>query len=95
MTNEELLRAAEVMRRAANGEHVQWRARHGKGNWEEFNGRRSPVWGWDTDEYRIKPKPREVWVNAEDMQVRNNNPAESMGWSEPWKWRKFREVIDD
>ena len=58
MTPEELKAAAEVMRRASEGEPVEGRHR-GDGDWGACP---EPGWDWFYYEYRIAPqKPREWW----------------------------------
>lgn len=59
MTTEELKAAAEVMRRAAEGEPVEYRNRHADRTWRQTT---TLLWNWCDCVYRIAPpKPREWW----------------------------------
>jgi len=62
VTPEETKAAIEVMQAYADGAEVEFRRKSIGGIWDTC----SPCWNWDTLEYRIKPKPREIWVNAVD-----------------------------
>lgn len=53
MNKSETLRAAEIMRRAAEGEIVEFRFKS-RGNWDSAT---SPIWNWMEKEYRILEFP--------------------------------------
>jgi hypothetical protein len=61
MNREEAKVAAEVMLAYANGATAQQR-RLGDMEAKWYTPSR-PVWNWDQFEYRVKPEPREFWVN--------------------------------
>lgn len=67
MNREELLNAAEVMRRAAEGEPVQWKEKDQKLRETEWKScgalAEFALFDWERSIYRITPKPREVWIN--------------------------------
>ena len=90
MTNEELQSHISALREAARARRLEISYGHG----EPFRTIHPDHFMPDRLTYRIKSKPREVWVH-DDGSVRMNDPAESMGWSAPWKWHKFREVLND
>ena len=56
----EYQRRIEVMQAAEEGKGLEYKVR-AFGDWLECN---SPIWDWDECDYRVKPKPREVWVNC-------------------------------
>jgi len=49
----------EVMQAAVAGKRIQFK-RHGENGWLESSGL---VWDWQHKVYRIKPVPREVFIN--------------------------------
>lgn len=58
----EYKRRIEVMEAYDRGEEVQ-HSHAGRGDWTDFTNT-TPSWLWHgVNEYRIKPKPREWWVN--------------------------------
>jgi hypothetical protein len=60
MTHEEAIIAAGVMLAWAEGKKVQGRWRNSSCEWGDCS---DPAWQWETNEYRIKPEPREWWLN--------------------------------
>jgi hypothetical protein len=48
----------EVMQAFVDGKEIQVRER-GVDEWESVSG---PSWNWYSNEYRIKPEPREIWI---------------------------------
>jgi len=55
----------EVMQAFEDGKEVQSRYSESElgADWFEAS---DPCWDWDEFEYRIKPEPKEVWVNEYD-----------------------------
>lgn len=64
MTPTQLKEAAQVMLAAAEGKQVQYMPRS-TGQWVPTGWAEndSPSWDWHLYEYRIKPEPREWWVD--------------------------------
>lgn len=61
MNIEETKKAIEVMQAFVDGKVVEYRwAAHTTEPWETAT---SPSWSWGQVEYRIKPQPKEIWVN--------------------------------
>lgn len=67
MTKEDTKAAAEVMRRAAEGEPLQYRYVGDTSGWGDCTT--LPIWDWNRVEYRIKPTPREFWIRPEILPV--------------------------
>lgn len=97
MNKEQLLAAAEVMRRAAEGEPVQVYM-HMQSCWRDVA---EPCWSWERSAYRIKPRePREVFIGEKQFmgagercgpgctvyQAHSKDPAGDL--------IKFREVVE-
>lgn len=92
MNKEQLLAAAEVMRRAAEGEPVE--SRFKKTTNPLWIRSETPIFDWETFNYRIKPNLREVWVTDDGQHIRQYDPAYSHGWHDLTKWKKYREVVE-
>jgi alkanesulfonate monooxygenase SsuD/methylene tetrahydromethanopterin reductase-like flavin-dependent oxidoreductase (luciferase family) len=61
MNKEETRKAIEVMQAYVDGEQIelQWSV----GEWETYDHDGKPTWNWSKYDYRIKPKPREWWLD--------------------------------
>lgn len=102
MTPAELREAAEVMRRAADGEQVQCQDRQDRQGWWNLS---KPEWDWSQTKYRIAPKAREVWINDYPADHRAPGVTGSTAWETrdqalqagPSRAtpRLFREVLDE
>ena len=92
MNREETKKAIEVMQVFAGGADVEYRYRDGD-NESCFRPSGTPVWYWMECEYRIKPKPRELWLyrddDREDYGVSPIKPA--LRWNESFK---VREIVE-
>lgn len=95
MTPDELRAAADVMRRAADGEPVQFQMKRSTKPhlWQDATPN---LWNWDTCVYRIKPRePRERWLTEESLTANPNHSVTAWpGKSPGYKWVRFREVIE-
>jgi hypothetical protein len=63
---EETKKAIEVMQAFVDGKEIQDRNRKFGGEWYMTvvgGGLGGPMWSWSTTEYRVKPEPKEIWVN--------------------------------
>ncbi len=58
MNREETIAAIKVMQAYVDGAEIEVRSRNSSA-WVRWT---TPVWDWDRCNYRIKPKPREMWV---------------------------------
>lgn len=67
MTKDETRKAAEVMAAWCDGKVVDWR-RLGDKTWCELTSTALPCWDWSSNEYRIQPEPREVWVDLRETE---------------------------
>jgi len=56
MTIDEMI---DVLQAAKRGETIQCRRKLGGDSWGDC----LPLWSFDVLEYRVKPKPQELWVN--------------------------------
>lgn len=98
MNKEQLLAAAEVMRRAAEGEPVQAYV-YMDCRWQDVP---DPTWAWEITSYRIKPrKPREVFIAEEDIPTIPTSVGSCYFTISPRasaeqrnRIRKFREVVE-
>lgn len=88
MTREEALKLLPVIQAFANGEEVQWMWRD-----DVWRDHENPEFGSAVN-WRIKPKPREVWVAYGDdgrlLWASSENVAIPMKTTAV----KFREVLD-
>lgn len=66
MTKEETLKAAEVMRRWANGEVVEYKCSEGSDPWVPNP---SPCWNWDKFDYRTVEAPKYRPWTADEVPV--------------------------
>lgn len=59
---------------ALNGSHHDW-----KEYWGD-----TPGWAWLDYEYRIKPKPREFWINSDGvgLPTAHSSKDKAIGWSQ-------------
>ncbi len=63
MNKQETAEAILVMQAWIDGEEVEWTRRDEPVfPWKGSNGF---LWDWNTNKYRIKPQPREWWLNLE------------------------------
>jgi len=66
MTHNEMIAVIQADR---DGKEVEWRPT-GAERWRLA----TPLWDFDTCEYRIKPEPKAIWVNEyEDGSLRGHN----------------------
>ena len=99
MNREQDKKLLPIIEAFANGEEIQFK--DSAGNWENSN---NPMF-YDLREYRIKPKPRECWVNicrfntfstcheTKDSAEKVLNDANLD--LRTWETVKFREVTDE
>ncbi len=74
---------------ASEGKEIEFCDRTTGNKWEPTH---NPKWDWFTTHYRIKPKPREVWIRFRGeypVNVRPDKPADAEGHV------LFREVIEE
>ncbi len=50
-----------VMQAHANGADIEYKSKSG-GDW---NRATTPTWDWSNAKYRVRPIPREWWINVE------------------------------
>lgn len=62
MNIEETKKAIEVMQAFVDGKPCEWKFEH-IGPWDRVF---RPTWDWHKHDYRIKPEPKEIWVNEYD-----------------------------
>jgi len=94
MNREETKKAIEVMQAYVDGKPVQYLALSGR--WVMTG---LPIWNWKSLNFRIKPKPREVWINEDPMngmlcEVAHHR-KESCDRIRELKTVKFVEVLED
>jgi len=82
----EISEQVEVM--LAYGQKVIQMRGRGCGFWITDSGIRPLVFNWEKYEYRIKPEPREFWVNPNTMSVWSTEGDDN-------DCIKVREVIDN
>lgn len=90
MNREDTKKAVAVMQAWLDGAEIQYRDRLYQER--EFKGvAGTPLWSWSNNEYRIKPSPREFWVNTEEwiLNEKHESPLDMTGWI------LCREVCDD
>ena len=58
MNIEDTKKAIEVMQAFVDGKEIQCRS-HNHSHWKYAN----PDWNFTNCEYRVKPEPKEVWIN--------------------------------
>jgi len=90
MNRDEARKAAEVMLAYADGAEIQEAPRpytKSKYAWSDCD---DPVFDWDCMSYRIKPKPREFWVDPRTMNAYPFKPDLVVA-----KPIRVREVLDD
>jgi len=97
MNREETKKAIEVMQAYVDGEKVQVKVMHNSG-WQGY-GKGAPMWNWEKVDYRIKPKPREVWINSYSDRLRVD-VFDTEDWAKHncgrlGKTTKFLEVLED
>ena len=56
----------EIMQAYLDGSSIEVNKHTTKYKWIPTNG--SPLWDWISSDYRIKPKPKELWVNEDDFE---------------------------
>jgi hypothetical protein len=94
-----------VMQAYEDGAEIESRAAGVAGKWYASD---KPAWNWFDREYRVKPKPKEIWVNEyDDPSARYTTgtavfiystrklAVESAGANCPRVAVKYREVLDD
>jgi len=64
MTREEAKAAAEVMLAYANGQEIELRRTMPSAS--EWEHHKAPCFDWNLFEYRVKPKPREWWIQIDE-----------------------------
>ena len=60
MNREDTKKAIEVMQAFVDGAEIESRQANGHSTW----GGSQKTWSWNQFDYRIKPMPREWWLNA-------------------------------
>lgn len=61
----------------------------------DWNSMGSPLWDWIRTDYRIKPKPREVWVHFNNSGTVNHVIHRKDRQFEDCEYTLFREVTDE
>ena len=93
MNREETAKAVEVMQAYVDGAEIESRDRIIKA--DGWGQKSEPAWAWTHREYRIKPKPREFWVNPLVIVTEHCISAEGTAQNKgPVNWIKVREVIE-
>jgi hypothetical protein len=69
MNRDETRKAAEVMLAYADGELVEQARAYEGMSAREWHLHREMTWDWSRYEYRIKPKPREFYIDTDSMHV--------------------------
>jgi len=85
--SKEIQRMVDVMQAYLDGEEVEWRRVYG-GDW--FLCNELEMFQWDKYDFRIKPKPREVWIRDGGL-FYSKEESEKYGDVAV----KYREVIED
>ena len=98
MNREDTKKAIEVMQAYVDGAEIETKYfgfsndEHGQSDsaWQKISGLTRPVFNWDAADYRIKPKPREFWID---------HNSDRFYATEPPHWianqiTKVREVIE-
>ena len=86
-----------VMQAYLRGEKVQFKV--DGDDWETLEG--VPLWFWGEIDYRIKPKPREIWGNFYDLEWHcHATEADARSWMNVPDWAdevavKFVEVVEE
>lgn len=55
--------AGLVINAYLNGEKIQFRHRR-DADWTDWHNHSEPVWNFEENNYRVKPVPRELWINV-------------------------------
>ena len=89
-------KAAEVMLAFADGKKIQAKSRTSE--WYDLHG--DPTWDWNGFNYRVKPEPREWWVNEyrdgpADFIYPSKEKADSECASNRIRRFRVREVLED
>ncbi len=85
MNKKEIAEAILVMEAWRQDESIQIRDKSSEcRKWRpigtEYQGAAQPTWDWEHDEYRIKPKPREFWIDPQNTLSANHVPAPDENW---------------
>ena len=56
----------KIMQAYLDGESIERANNATNYKWVPTNG--TPAWEWHSFNYRIKPKPKELWVNEDDFE---------------------------
>jgi hypothetical protein len=91
MNREDTRKAVEVMLHYADGGEVQIKAETSEDDWQDLR-HDTPGWDWISSDYRIRPEPREYWVDVTHLAV--YLPKDVVESSPPDKWIKVREVLE-
>lgn len=95
MNREETHAAIEVMQAWFENKPIQIRD-NGSNKWRpigtEYQGASQPSWDWSSATYRIKPKPREFWLDLTDNTFIEADKG-SKYWGEEHELIKVREVL--
>ncbi len=96
MNIEQTKEALEVMQAFVDGKPCEWRSR-GLTIWKEIG---TPSWDFVKNEYRIKPVPKEIWVNEFSDGTGLSYDSEKRA-EESNKWRgivrkgvRYREIME-
>lgn len=94
MNIEETKKAIEVMQAFVDGKPCEWKFER-RGPWDRV---RRPTWNWCENDYRIKPEPKNIWVNEykDCMAVHESaeDANENAGNDAVRKAVHYREVIE-
>jgi hypothetical protein len=95
MNIEETKKAIEVMQAFVDGKTVQVETHAG---WEDVD---DPLWEWFGGPYRVKPEPKEIWVNEYHggcFDIAYSSRENAVAVATPHAVRKgvrYREVIEE
>ncbi len=100
MNREDIKKAIAVMQAYVDGEEIEYAKRGIPGvgtacSWDSHDY--TPNFDWHNYDYRIKPKPREVWVSNQSFSQAGAqwHNVEVIEPEELENYTKFREVTDE
>jgi hypothetical protein len=96
---EETKKAIEVMQAFVDGKTVQCSEPEGEAGYG-WRAEKEPLWQWDNFRYRVKPEPKEIWVNEYSDGRKysydcRDNAISGAGKTPSRKAVRYREVIEE
>ncbi len=92
MNREDTKKAIEVMQAYLDGELIE--VNDSRSHLHEWEFVVNPVWDWDRRDYRVKRKPREIWIGY-DERGEARKFCHTGSYVGDYVAVKFREVLDD